>query len=81
MKKIVGDWTTEVELTDDEAKEICLAGKGAECCAFLAMDAKGWECLRMSFPTNNVIFQRLEDGTMTAKGRGGWKGCAWEGEV
>jgi len=34
----------------------------------------------MSYPTNTPIFKRLKEGTMNAKGEGGWKGCAWEGE-
>ena len=34
MKKIVGDWSTEVEMTGDDAKNICKLGQGEECCAF-----------------------------------------------
>lgn len=81
MKKIVGDWSTEIELSVDEAKEVCRLRRGEECCAFLVAGSKGFECIRLSHPTNASIFTRLEKGTMNAKGRGGWKGCGWEGEI
>lgn len=78
MRKIVGDWSTEVILEGNEPETICRLGKGDECCAFLAAGSNGFECIRMSYPTNGHIFARLEKGTMNAKGRGGWDGCAWE---
>ena len=82
MKKIIGDFSTEVRLTDDEAREICKLGKGPECCAFLVMSPTGFfECIRMSYPMNSTIFSRLKEGTMNAKGEGGWRGCAWEGQI
>ena len=81
MKKIVGDYTTKVELTDEEARDICRIGRGEKGCAFLVMSGTGFECIRMSYPANSTIFDRLKRGTMTAKGEGGWKGCAWEGEL
>lgn len=80
MEKIVGDWSTEVLMEGDEAKDICKLGKGEECCAFLTVSGKGFECIRMSYPANGSIFSRLKDGTMNAKGRGGWDGCAWPGK-
>jgi hypothetical protein len=76
MEKIVGDYSTEVKLTDEEANNICHIGQGAKCCAFLVMAPTGFECIRMSYPANGSIFTRLKAGTMTAKGEGGWKGCA-----
>lgn len=81
MEKIIGDWSTEVKLSDDEAKTICGIGQGDKCCAFLTMSPTGFECIRLSYPANVTIFKRLEKGTMNAKGEGGWKGCAWEGEI
>ena len=80
MKKIVGDWETTVIMTDEEAKTICKLGKGSKCCAFLVM-GKQFECIRLAYPTNSSVFKRLEEETMNAKGEGGWKGCAWEGEI
>lgn len=80
MKKIINDWSTTVELTDDEAKMICKLGLGEECCAFLVMGAQ-FECIRMNASYSGTIFSRLEEGSMNAKGEGGWEGCAWEGEI
>jgi len=81
MKKIIGDWSTEVLLEGEEPKEICKLGQGSKCCAFLVVGGKGFECIRMSYPNNSTIFSRLEKGTMNAKGEGGWKGCAWEKDL
>ena len=79
MKKIVGAWSAEVEMNIEEAKNVCNLDEGAECCAFLVLDGKGFKCIRASSPMNSSIFTRLDNGTMVAKGTGGWKGCAWEG--
>lgn len=81
MEKVIGDWSTEVKMSGDEAQTVCRLGKGEECCAFLVCGAGGFECIRMSYPTNASIFTRLKAGTMTAKGEGGWSDCAWEDEL
>jgi len=81
MKKIVGDFSTEVLLSGGEAKDICKLGQDAECCAFLVASGRGFECIRMSYPSNATIFDRLEKGTMNAKGTGGGPGCAWEKDL
>ncbi len=81
MEKIVGKWSTDIRLSPDEATKICKLGEGEECCAFLAVSAEGFECIRMSYPTNTTVFRRLEEGTMNAKGRGGWAGCGWEEDI
>jgi hypothetical protein len=79
MEKIIGDWTTEVRMSKEEAEKVCRLGQMDKCCAFLCVSANGFECIRMSYPMNGSIFDRLEKGTMNAKGEGGWKGCAWPG--
>lgn len=81
MKKIVGDFTTEILLSKEEAVSICNLGKGSECCAFLVCGTDGFECIRMSYPRNSSIFNRLDEGTMNAKGRGEWAGCPWSKEA
>jgi hypothetical protein len=81
MEKIIGDFSTEVKITAEEAKDICLLGAGEHCCAFLVCGSNGFECIRMSFPTNMAIFDRLEKDDMNAKGTGGQVGCAWEEEL
>jgi len=81
MEKIIGDWSTEVKLSTEEARDICRLGQGEKCCAFLVMSSTGFECIRLSYPSSGTIFDRLDKGTMTAKGEGGWKGCAWEDTI
>ena len=81
MKERISDWATEFEMSGDEAKQICRVGQGAKCCAFLVMAPTGFECIRMSYPNNGTIFDRLKNGTMNAKGEGGWEGCAWFGRI
>ena len=81
MKKIVGDRSSIVKLNDTETREICRIGKGSECCAFLVAGHDGFRCIRMLYPMNSTIFSRLKEGTMNAKGEGGWRGCAWEGQI
>lgn len=80
MEKIIGDWSTEVLMTTEEAERIRMLGKGSECCTFLVFGAQ-FECIRMSYPTNGAIFTRLEEGAMNAKGEGRRTGCAWENEL
>lgn len=77
MKKIVGDDHTEIMLEAEEAKTICRLGQGSECCAFLVVGGNGFECIRMSSSISGIIFDRLEQGTMNAKGRGEWDDCPW----
>lgn len=77
MEKVIGNWSTEVKLSDDEAKSICKLGQGENCCAFLVAGPDGFECVRMT-DLSAMILDRLDKGTMNAKGRGMWKGCAWE---
>lgn len=82
MRKVVHPFSTEVLLSDQEAKDICKLGQGEKCCAFLVMSSKhGFECIRMSYPTNATIFERLRKGTMNAKGEGGWHKCPWEAKL
>ena len=81
MEKIIRDEATEVRMTGDKAKAVCRIGQGRRCCAFLVMSPTGFECIRMSHPTNSTIFNRLAKGTMNARGEGGWEGCAWHGTI
>lgn len=81
MEKIIEDFSTEVRLSGDEAESICKLGQCEECCAFLAADSSGFNCIRMAYPLNSTIFDRLKKGTINAKGEGGWEGCVWEGEI
>ena len=80
MEKIIGDFDTLIKMDVEEAIEICRLGQQEKCCSFLVMGIC-FECCRM-VPTLSIqIFNRLEAGTINAKGKGGWEGCAWEGEI
>ncbi|MFW6046947.1 MAG: hypothetical protein ACOCP4_04080 [Candidatus Woesearchaeota archaeon] len=79
MEKI-GNGPTLVRLSGQEAKDICRLEQGEKCCAFLVVSHIGFECVRMSYPANSSILTRLIEGSMEAKGTGGWINCAWEGE-
>jgi hypothetical protein len=80
MKKTVGQFSTEVKISVDEATNICKLKQGEQCCAFLAFSHSSFQCIRMT-PEKVAIFNRLDAGTMRAKGEGGWSGCAFEGEL
>ena len=41
----------------------------------------GFECARMDGSISHIISKRLEEGSMNAKGEGGWEGCKWEKEL
>ncbi len=45
MKKIIGDWSTEIRLSKDEAEKVCKLGQMEKCCAFLVCGANGFECI------------------------------------
>jgi len=74
MRKEVGDATTDVFLSGDEAKEICLPKPGRPGCAWLIIGAE-FQCTVWNKP--HLLVDRLERGEMKAsrdgcdgKGRG-----------
>ena len=77
MERIVGDFATNIIMEENEPRDICRLGQGEKTCAFLAATGEGFTCIRMAYPSNGLIFARLEEGTMNAKGRGEWEGCPW----
>ena len=81
MEKIVSEFSTEIRMTSQEAREICRLGQGEGCCAYLVAAPTGLECSRMSYPISAHIMDRLKSGSMVAKGTGGWTGCPWEGKL
>lgn len=44
MKAIVHEAHTEIFPTDDEVRELCKPGAGADTCVMLVMGSGGWEC-------------------------------------
>ncbi len=54
-------------LSDAKVEKVCGLGKGSKTCSFLVMGADGFECAKKT-AIETVIRQRLEAGTMNAKG-------------
>ena len=79
MEKIIGDFGTLIKMDVEEATKVCRLGQGEKCCAFLVMGTT-FECCRMVSAFSMQIFNRLGQGSMKAKGEGGWEGCPWEGK-
>ena len=69
-----------MQITNEEAKDVCRLGQMVACCAFLGMGAGGWECLKADPKCRITLERRLRNGSMNAKGEGGWKGCKYKEE-
>ena len=67
-----------MKLTDKQARHICKVGQGKDCCAFLMMGPRGWECGKADFITRGIIEARLKANTMNAQGVGDWEDCLCE---
>jgi len=65
MKAIVEDWYTDIFPTDEEVKEFCKPGQGANTCIWLIMAPTGWECCCMHRPS--ALLDRWERGLTNAK--------------
>jgi len=59
----------------------CKIGQGKNTCAFIIASPDGIECARLDMTINQILFKRIDAGTMTAKGEGGWPGCIWDDEL
>jgi hypothetical protein len=70
-----------IQLSIEAAEQICKLGQGENCCAYLVMKQNGFECAKIDPALVCLIKNRLEQGLMTAKGEGCWKGCPWSKEA
>jgi len=73
-KATVHDFTTDIYLSDTEAKEHCRLGQGADCCIWLCVGRNGFECLAYHKPYSLV--ERLRKGETNAKWEGDLNGCS-----
>lgn len=64
MKAIVHDFHTDIFPTDEEVKELCRPGQGADTCSWLLVGSKGWECCCLN--KHPVLVERHEKKTMVA---------------
>ncbi len=60
-----------VSVSDEDAKNICKIGQGADCCIWLVMGTKGYECLyheKHAMPlTGYSLYERWQKGLTVAK--------------
>ena len=66
----------QIKLSHDEAISSCKLGLGPECCIYLLLGPDGFSCGKNCATVGPVLKKRLESGQSSAKGEGGWKGCA-----
>ena len=64
MKAIIDAWHTDIFPTNEEVKELCKPGAGADTCSWLVMAPTGWECLCLHRPF--AISDRRDKGTIVA---------------
>ena len=60
-----------ISVSDEDAKNICKIGQGADCCIWLVMGTEGFECLyykkhAMSL-TGDTLYGRWKKGLTVAK--------------
>ena len=54
-------------VSQEHRDNVCLQGKGKECCSYLGMGPNGWQCLKLtSFRT--LLDQRRAEGSIRAMG-------------
>jgi hypothetical protein len=68
MKAIINDFNTEIFPTNEEVKQVCKMGQGAECCVWLLIGARGFECVFMNRPHD--LIERINNNSMVAKRNG-----------
>ena len=68
MKAIIGDYFADIFPTDEEVKEHCVIGEGANTCIWLMMGSGGWECCCHNKPSS--LSRRWEAGETNAKRNG-----------
>ncbi len=61
MRAEIEGWYTLIFLTDEEVKELCRPGTGADTCIWLVMGQKGWECCYHDRRGVNLIGETLEE--------------------
>lgn len=64
MKALVKDFSTDIVPTDEEVRELCKPGQGADTCSWLIMGANGFECCCHNKP--HALLDRRSKGQMIA---------------
>ena len=75
MKAIIHDYYTEIFPTNEEVKQYCGIGQGADCCIWLVMGSK-WECLYYNRSRGrNLVGETLEERWQAGKTVAKRDGC------
>ena len=69
MKAIVGGFTTEIYPNEQEIKEICKIGQGADCCILLVVGSQ-FECCYYNSLGLGDLLERARKGLTNAKREG-----------
>ena len=71
MKRKIEAGAIIISLDDEEVKQLCRPGAGADTCIWLVMGTEGWECLYFCRDAPNLegetLRQRWETGQTVAK--------------
>jgi len=69
MKAIVDDWSTIIYPDEQEIKEICKVGQGADCCIFLVVGSQ-FECCYYNRAPVLGLLERARKGLTHARREG-----------
>ncbi|GAH04209.1 unnamed protein product [marine sediment metagenome] len=70
MKAVVYDHYTEIFLNDEEIETHCKMGQGADCCIFLVVSGKGFECCYHNRSGIGDMLERARAGLTNARREG-----------
>ncbi len=65
MQLDVSGWYTNIILTDDEMKQLCTPGMGADTCVWLLLGPTGFECSCLNKP--HSLVDKWRNGKTVAK--------------
>jgi hypothetical protein len=65
MKAKIYDWSTDIYPNEEEVKELCRPGEGANTCVWLLIGSNGFECACHNRPP--TLLNRWTKGETTAK--------------
>lgn len=66
----IHDWHTDIYLEDEEVKQLCRPGAGADTCLFLLMGPDGFECSFYNQGPLRDLLQRARRGETGARREG-----------
>ena len=70
MKAVVYDSYTEIFPNDEEINTYCKMGQGADCCVFLVVSGKGFECCYYNRTSIGDLLERARAGLTNARREG-----------